>query len=85
MSDKFFIVHFKFNWEVLMWYEGIKNATELSYMIARSRSKQIKYDISKIYKLYNNQHDEIILKEIVKFTNSLLNISLTRDFIKKFL
>ena len=67
-----------------MWYEGIKNATELSFMITRSRSKQIKYDISKIYKLYNNQQDDIILKEIVKFTNCLLNISLTRDFIKKF-
>lgn len=49
LVDKILIVHFKFNWEVLMWYEGIKNATELSFMIMRSRSKNIKYDIGKIY------------------------------------
>ena len=68
-----------------MWYEGILNATNYSLMLMRSRSKQIKFDICKLQQLYNNKQDEIILRDIYVFTNSLKNVKITKDFIKKFL
>lgn len=54
-------------------------------MVNRSRSKNIKYNIDKIYRLYNNQRDSDIINEINKMTNHFTNQQITRDFIKKLL